>query len=105
MKFAASLHSFVRPRRSHSSIPTCAKFQPPRAAAVKDGPVFGATAPAARSVLDGREHDGSLDRVGDLPIAPIKPSLKKAHKRASQKACSCSQPFKPKYQTGLSQNR
>ena len=34
-----------------------------RAAAVKDGP-SSATAPAARSVLDGREHDGRLDRVG-----------------------------------------
>jgi hypothetical protein len=46
-----------------------------------------ATAPAARSVLDGREHDGSLDRVGDLPIAPIKPSLKKlANVRVKKRA-------------------
>src|SRR4030088_2647843 len=46
-----------------------------------------ATAPAARSVLDGREHDGSLHRVGDLPIAPIKPSLKKlANARVKKRA-------------------
>jgi hypothetical protein len=46
-----------------------------------------ATAPAARSVLDGREHDGSLDRVGDLSIAPIKPSLKKlANVRVKKRA-------------------
>ena len=34
---------------------------PARAAAVKDGPPFG---PLARSVLDGCEHDGMIERVG-----------------------------------------
>jgi hypothetical protein len=43
---------------------------------------FRATAPAARSVLDGREHDGSLDRVG----AVICLSNKQTIKRRSQKA-------------------
>jgi hypothetical protein len=41
-----------------------------------------ATAPAARSVLDGREHDGILDRVG----AVICPSNNQTIKRRSQKA-------------------
>ena len=47
-----------------------------------------ATASAARSVLDGREHDGRLDRVGGL--TPHTPDL--GHKRAptsSSKSCSC----------------
>ena len=30
-----------------------------------------ATASAARSVLDGREHDGMLDRVGPLVASPL----------------------------------
>jgi hypothetical protein len=41
-----------------------------------------ATAPAARSVLDGREHDGMLDRVGE-PSRPIQQS-ESAHKRSSK---------------------
>jgi hypothetical protein len=41
-----------------------------------------ATAPAARSVLDGREHDGILDRVG----AVICLSNNQTIKRRSQKA-------------------
>jgi hypothetical protein len=40
-----------------------------------------ATAPAARSVLDGREHDGTLDRFG----AAISPSNKQAIKRRPRK--------------------
>jgi hypothetical protein len=48
-----------------------------------------ATASAARSVLDGREHDGRLDRVGGL--TPHTPDLgQKERPRAAQKACSCS---------------
>jgi hypothetical protein len=45
-----------RPVRSQS---------PSRATAVKDGPVFGASALAARSVLEGREHEATLDRLGN----------------------------------------
>src|ERR1700693_3511519 len=48
-----------------------------------------ATASAARSVLDGREHDGRLDRVGGL--TPHTPDLgQKERPRAAQKACSYS---------------
>jgi len=47
--------------RHHPSVPTCTLEVPARAAAVKDGPSFG---PLARSVLDGCEHDGMIDRVG-----------------------------------------
>ena len=48
-----------------------------------------ATALAARSVLDGREHDGRLDRVGSL--MPHTPDLgQKERPRAAQKACSWS---------------
>jgi hypothetical protein len=36
-----------------------------------------ATASAARSVLDGREHDGRLDRVGGL--TPHTPDQKSGH--------------------------
>jgi len=44
-----------------------------------------ATASAARSVLDGREHDGRLDRVGGL--TPHTPDLgQKERPRAAQKA-------------------
>jgi hypothetical protein len=67
--------------RHHPSIPTCTRHAPARAAAVKDGP-SRATAPAARSVLDGREHDGILDQVG----AVICLSNKQTIKRRSQKA-------------------
>jgi hypothetical protein len=41
-----------------------------------------ATASAARSVLDGREHGGMLDRVG----ATIGPSKNQTIKRRPQKA-------------------
>jgi hypothetical protein len=42
----------------HPSVPTCTRYLASRAAAVKDEPLFAATATAARSVLDGREHGG-----------------------------------------------
>jgi len=51
------------PRAEHSSVPTATI----RAVARSGGqgwPLFAATASAARSVLDGREHDGTLPRVG-----------------------------------------
>jgi len=41
-----------------------------------------ATAPAARSVLDGREHGGTLGRVGNRST-PIRPS-KSAHEPPSK---------------------
>src|SRR5882757_1892485 len=44
----------------HPSVPTCTRCLPSRAAAVKDEPLFAATASAARSVLDGREHGGMV---------------------------------------------
>ena len=51
--------------RHYPSAPTYRRKMPARTAAVRDGPVFGATAKAACPlVLDGREHDGSLVRVG-----------------------------------------
>jgi len=63
----------------HPSAPTCTRQTLAGGTAVKDGHL--ATATAARSVLDGREHDGRLERVGgpDLPQfrfrfpAPIQP--------------------------------
>lgn len=56
---------------NHPSVPTCTRCLPSRAAAVKDEPVFPATASAARSVLDGREHGGMLARVGDEPFCGV----------------------------------
>jgi hypothetical protein len=49
--------------RYHPSAPTCTRDMPTRAAAVKDGPSSGSL---ARSVLDGCEHDGTIERVGGL---------------------------------------
>src|SRR5258708_32924215 len=65
--------------RHHPSVPTCAQPVPSRAAAVKDGPSSG-HAPAARSVLDGREHGGTRGRVGSRSTS-IRPS-KNAHANA-----------------------
>ena len=48
----------------HPSVPTCTRCLPSRTAEVKDEPLFAATARAARSVLDGREHGGMLERSG-----------------------------------------
>src|ERR1700724_1942566 len=62
--------------RHHPSVPTCAQPVPSRAAAVKDGRLR-ATAPAARSVLDGREHDGMLGRVGKPIPSRAKQNIKK----------------------------
>jgi len=42
--------------------------RPSRAAAVKDGRSSQATALAARSVLDGREHDGNLACAGSTAL-------------------------------------
>jgi hypothetical protein len=44
-----------------------------------------ATAPAARSVLDGREHDGILNRVGK-PIHRQTKQSKNVHARPSKNA-------------------
>ena len=52
-----SWHSLVRPRRSHSSVPTRALTRLPRAVAVKDGRFLR---PPEGLVLDGREHGGRL---------------------------------------------
>jgi hypothetical protein len=53
-------------------------------------PVFRATAAAARSVLDGREHDGNLERDG----APVGRTHRTSHQKPGaqrhQNACSCS---------------
>src|ERR1700751_2125703 len=49
------------PRRSHSSVPARTKLRPSRAAAVKDGPLFG---PPEGLVLDRREHGGKLMWAG-----------------------------------------
>jgi len=48
-----------------------------------------ATAPAARSVLDGREHDGMLNRVGDAisDNQTIKSSPQKAIKKRADAYC------------------
>ena len=50
-----------------------------------------ATASAARSVLDGREHDGMLDRVG-AAISPCRTNHQKASAKDHQKKNSCSVP-------------
>src|SRR5882757_654399 len=55
--------SFVRPHRRLSSAPT-ANFGRRRAQWRSRMARLRATASAARSVLDGCEHDGMLDRVG-----------------------------------------
>ena len=44
-----------------------------------------ATASAARSVLDGREHDGMLDRVGAVIAPPTKQSIKSRTRKAIKK--------------------
>jgi hypothetical protein len=59
------------PRRSHSSAPAARSERRRAQRAVKDGPVFGATASAARSVLDGREHDGRMRRPGATRFASL----------------------------------
>ena len=70
--------------RRHPSVPTCARDMPARAAAVKDGP-SSATAPAARSVLDGREHDGRLDRVGAAISLSNKQTIKRRPRKTIKK--------------------
>jgi hypothetical protein len=57
MLSSGSWHSLVRPRRSHSSVPTRALTRLPRAVAVKDGRFLR---PPEGLVLDGREHGGRL---------------------------------------------
>jgi hypothetical protein len=59
------------PRRSHSSAPPARSERHRAQRAVKDGPVFGATASAARSVLDGCEHDGRMRRPGATRFASL----------------------------------
>src|SRR5215468_8746181 len=56
-------NSFVRPRRSHSSAPA-ARSERRRAERRSGMARLRATASAARSVLDGREHDGRMRRLG-----------------------------------------
>src|SRR5215471_4849929 len=56
-------NSFVRPRRSHSSAPA-ARSERRRAQRRSRMARLRATASAARSVLDGREHDGRMRRLG-----------------------------------------
>ena len=51
-----------------------------------------ATAPAARSVLDGREHDGIIDRVG-VPISlPNKQAIKSRPQKAIKKRADAYNP-------------
>ena len=57
MLSSGSWHSLVRPRRSHSSVPTRALTRLPRAVGVKDGRFLR---PPEGLVLDGREHGGRL---------------------------------------------
>ena len=57
MLSSGSWHSLVRPRRSHSSVPTRALTRLPRAVAVKDGRFLR---PPEGLVLDGCEHGGRL---------------------------------------------
>ena len=72
--------------RHHPSVPTCTRDMPARAVAVKDGPLR-ATALAARSVLDGREHAGMIECVGAPIRPPEKPS--KASAKAHQITSCC----------------
>ena len=53
-------HSFVRPRQSHSSVPT-ADFSRRR---VERQSRTALLQRRRRLVLDGREHDGTLPRIG-----------------------------------------
>jgi hypothetical protein len=57
---------------------------PARATAVKDGPSSGHRA-AARSVLDGREHDGRLHRVGAAISLSNKQTIKKRPRKTIKK--------------------
>jgi hypothetical protein len=52
-----------------------------------------ATASAARSVLDGREHDGMLDRVGAMICPPT--NHQKAYAQGHQKTGSRLAAFTP----------
>jgi len=56
---------FCSTPQSHSSVPTA--FHPGHCVSGSQGwpPPSAATASAARSVLDGREHGGTLSRIGD----------------------------------------
>jgi len=86
------LQSILLFDRNHLSAPTCTRLVPARAVAVKDRPRLRATASAARSVLDGREHDGMLNRVGAGPASHQNKSVLMltrlcAHCRPPPKAC------------------
>jgi hypothetical protein len=52
--------------RDHLSVPTCTAQAGARSCR-QGWPVFGPSPPAARSVLDGSEDDGTLERVGARP--------------------------------------
>ena len=49
-------------RGDHPSVPTCAAPSRRAQSGGQGWPDFGPPPPAARSVLDGREHDGSIVR-------------------------------------------
>jgi hypothetical protein len=66
-------NSIVRPRRSHSPVPAARSERRRRAAAVKGWP--SGHREAARSVLDGREHDGKMRRLGTTHFALVRESV------------------------------
>ena len=53
-----------------------------------------ATAPAARSVLDGREHDGILDRVGAVICLSNNQTIKRRSQKAMKKRADAYPPLR-----------
>src|SRR5215471_16875891 len=68
--------------RRHPSIPTCAVLRADARSGSQGWPVFGPPLLAARSVLDGREHDGMLGRVGSR--SSNSPLSKRENRRTSK---------------------
>ena len=79
-----SLHSFVRPPRSHSSVPAALSKTPARAAPCQGWRVSA----TARLVLDGRENDGMLMRHGATQVANATPQSPRGHSHQTPFACS-----------------
>jgi hypothetical protein len=79
-----SHHSFVRPPRSHSSVPAALSKTPARAAP-RQGWRVSAT---ARLVLDGRESDGMLMRHGATQVANATPQSPRGHSHQTPFPCS-----------------
>ena len=90
-------NSFVWPRRSHSSAPAaCSKRR--RAQQLSRMARLRATALAARSVLDGREHGGTMRRLGAAHVALL---VAPAKLRAARPICSRRNPRRARHWEAL----